>query len=1177
MINAKHMRAVDGNEAVANVAYKVTEISALYPITPASPMGEHADQWAADGVKNIWGMVPEVVEMQSEGGASATLHGLVQTGALATTYTASQGLLLMLPSMYKMAGELLPLVIHVAARSLAVQALSIFGDFSDVMAVRQTGFAMLASSNVQEAQDLALIAHAATLEATVPFIHFFEGFRISHEISKIELLSDEEMRAMMDDELVLAQRRHALDPDRAVMRGTSQNPDVYFQGRESVNPCYVKVPEIIERMLQKFEKITGRHYDLVSYEGAPDADRVMVMMGAGAETVYETVTHLNQQGEKLGLLRIRLFRPFPKFYFLKLIPKTVKSIAVLDRTKEPGSVGEPLYQDVVTTLTESKMTPQVIGGRYGLSSKEFTPAMVKAIFDELKKETPKNHFTIGIHDDVSHTSLDYDETFQILPEGMCRCIFFGLGADGTVGANKNSIKIIADETDNYAQGYFVYDSKKSGSRTVSHLRFGPHPIHSPYLVQSADFVGVHQFNFLEKTDVLKTARVGATLLINSPYAYDKVWAEIPGPVQQKIIDKKIKVYVVNAYKIADETGMGSRINTIMQTCFFELTKVLSPEKAIAKIKETIQKTYCCKGQSIVDKNFAAVDQALSHLFEVEVPSAVSASAKPLPPVVSDKAPAFVKDVTAVLMADRGDELPVSKMPVDGTFPMSTTRWEKRNVSMDVSDWNPEICIQCGRCSFVCPHAVIRVKRFGEEQLKGAPKEFKYAKAKNAGEECFSLQVYIEDCTGCGLCCEACPVKDKEREGKKAINITSKAPILEKEKKNIEFFETINNMDRAKMDMSTLPGVQYADALFEFSGACAGCGETPYLSLLTRLFGERMLVANATGCSSIYGGNLPTTPWATNSKGQGPAWNNSLFEDNAEFGFGFRLSADQLAAQAKILLKEFASTLGDILVDKLIAHANDNDEAEIAKQRDRVAALKSKLKDVNDMRAKHLLTIADNLVKRSVWLIGGDGWAYDIGYGGLDHVLAAGRDVNVLVLDTEVYSNTGGQASKATPRGAVAKFAAAGRKTPKKDLAMMAVIYGNVYVAQIAMGANMPQTLKAMLEAESYPGSSIIIAYSHCIAHEYNLRLGLNQQKLAVESGAWPLFRYDPRREAEKLNPFVLDSKAPSIPMQDYMYNEGRFKSLVGHYPDAATALLKEAQADADRRWALYEYLAKREF
>ena len=1180
---SENMHTMDGNEAVTRIAHKVTEASIIYPITPSSPMGELADQWSSEGRTNIWGHVPDVVEMQSEGGASGALHGALQTGSLATTYTASQGLLLMLPNMYKIAGELTAAVIHVAARSLACQALSIFGDHSDVMATRSTGFAMLCADSVQEAHDMALISHAATLEARVPFLHFFEGFRTSHEVNKICAISDEVIREMIDEDLVMAHRLRGLSPDRPVIRGTAQNPDVYFQGRETVNPFYDLTPGIVEKYMQKFEKLTGRKYGLVEYTGDKDAERIIVIMGAGTQTVRETIRAFEGK-EKVGVVNIHLYRPFPTEQFIAILPKTVKAIAVLDRTKEPGAGGEPLYKDVCTAFSEALVNdklpmqnfPRIIGGRYGLSSKEFTPAMVKGVFDELSKAKPKNYFTIGINDDLSNTSLEYDPSFITESDNVVRCVFYGLGSDGTVGANKNSIKIIGGGTDNYAQGYFVYDSKKSGSRTVSHLRFGPEPINSPYLIQSANFVGVHQFNFVDKTDVLGHVAEGGTFLLNSTYGPEEVWGHLPKQVQEKIIEKKLSFYVIDAYKVAQGTGMGSRINTVMQTCFFALSGVLPKDEAIAKIKEAIHKTYSKKGEDVVQKNYAAVDGTLSHLEEVKVPAAISDDAHELPPVVSSEAPEFVRNVTAMMMADRGDEIPVSAMPIDGTYPCGTTKWEKRNVSLFVSHWDPETCIQCGRCALVCPHGVIRAKRYDEKLLKDAPEHFQSAPIKGKGNEDkrFTLDISLEDCTGCALCNQVCPAKSKEKDGAKAINMVVKEPILEQERGNVEFFAQLPEVDRAEVNAATPQGVQFLEPLFEFSGACAGCGETPYVKLISQLFGDRMLVANATGCSSIYGGNLPTTPWTCNKDGRGPSWSNSLFEDNAEFGYGFKITQDQHQHQAQDVLRELSGEVGEVLATEILEHVGDKDEAGIRAQRDRVAQLKAKLAQIKSAKARELLSLADNLVYRSVWILGGDGWAYDIGYGGLDHVMASDRNVNIMVVDTEVYSNTGGQASKATPRAAVAKFAAGGKRTSEKDLGLIAMAYGYVYVAQIAIGANQMQAIKAIREAEAYDGPSIIIAYSHCIAHGINMRLGLHQQELAVNSGMWPLYRYNPMLVNEGKNPLILDSKDPSIPVQDYIYNETRYKSLTKSHPEEAAKLLGELQHDVERRWELYKKMAE---
>ena len=1180
----RQVTTIDGNEAAAYVAYRVNEVCTIYPITPSSTMAELADQWASEGVKNIWGSVPMVMEMQSEAGAAGAAHGALQTGSLTTTFTASQGLMLMIPNMYKIAGELTSAVFHVAARSLATQGLSIFGDHQDVMAVRPTGFCLLASGSVQEAHDMALIAQAATLEARVPFIHFFDGFRTSHEVNKLTLLSDDEIRAMIRDDLVLAHRARALNPDRPFIRGTAQNPDVYFQSRETVNPFYAKVPGIVQAAMDKFAGITGRRYNLFDYVGDPNAERVVILMGSGQETACETAAYLNARGEKVGVLQVRLYQPLSASHFLAALPASVKSIAVLERTKEPGATGEPMYLEVVNTLVEAQIEgtlptsvmPRVIGGRYGLSSKEFTPAMCKAVFDELRKDKPKNHFTVGIVDDVTHTSLDVDAGFMIESDKVVRAMFYGLGADGTVGANKNSIKIIGDDPDFYAQGYFVYDSKKSGSQTVSHLRFGPEPIRSPYLVQSANFIGCHQFNFLNRGDVLKNAAPGAVFLLNtSPHEPEEIWERIPRPVQEEIIAKKLKVYGINAEKVARDNGMGTRINTIMQTCFFAISGVLPRDKAIEKIKYSIKKSYMRKGEEVVRKNFEAVDNTLVNLREIPV-SAQATSTIELPPTVSASAPEFVRNVTAMMMAGRGDELPVSALPVDGTYPSATTQWEKRNISNFVPVWEPNVCIQCGNCSMVCPHGVIRSKFYNESSLESAPKAFRTAPidARGFPDIRYTLQVYLEDCTGCGLCVEVCPAKSKEQTGRKAINMALKEPVLEDEKANIRFFETLPEMDRGRVDFSTVRGVQFLPPLFEFSGACAGCGETPYVKLLSQLFGDRLLVANATGCSSIYGGNLPTTPWSVNSEGRGPAWSNSLFEDNAEFGLGFRLTADKHLEYATELLKALAGSIGEDLVDDLI-NAEQTTEIDIRRQRGRVAELKQRLQEIADPRAKQLLAVVDQLVRRSVWIVGGDGWAYDIGSSGVDHVLASGRDVNVLVMDTEVYSNTGGQMSKSTPMGAVAKFAAAGKQIGKKDIALQAISYGNVYVARIALGANPQQTLLAFREAEAYRGPSLILAYSHCIAHGINMQRGLDQQHLAVECGHWPLFRYNPMVHESNENPFVLDSGRPKIPLKNYAYNEVRYKVLAHTNPKEAAYLMETAQQGINRRWSVYEDMAAR--
>ncbi len=1177
--NKKIISTIDGNEAAAYVAYRVNEVCAIYPITPSSTMAELADEWASKGIKNIWGNIPDVIEMQSEGGAAGAVHGALQTGSLTTTFTASQGLMLMLPNMYKIAGELTSAVFHVAARSLATQALSIFGDHQDVMAARTTGFGLLSSASVQEAHDFALIAQVATLKSRIPIVHFFDGFRTSHEVNKLEMLSDEQIRAMIPDEFVIAHRERGMNPEHPFVRGTAQNPDVYFQGRETVNSFYNKMPGIMETAMNDFAKMTGRKYELFQYTGAADAEQLIIIMGSGGETVAETVKALNNNEEKTGVIQVRLYRPFSLEHLISAIPPTIKSIAILDRTKESGAAGEPMYQDVLATLVEAMQQgklnhlPKLIGGRYGLSSKEFTPAMVKGVFDELKKKEPKNNFTIGINDDVTHTSIDYNPSFTLNESEWRQGLFFGLGADGTVGANKNTIKIIGENTDLYAQGYFVYDSKKSGARTVSHLRFGPKPIRAPYLISKADFIACHQFNFIEKVQMLEFAKEGATFLINSPYNKDDVWDKLTGQVQKLIIDKNLKVYVIDATTVARETGMSSRINTIMQTCYFALSGVLPREEAIEKIKKAIEKTYFKKGQKVIDQNFKAVDATLDNLYEVDYPKKVSAADHNLL-TVSDKAPDFVKNVTAVMMADHGNQLPVSIMPIDGTYPSGTTQWEKRNVSDLVPLWEPDLCIQCGNCAYVCPHSVIRAKFYHKDNLKNAPQEFKSApiNARGFPETQYSLQVYLEDCTGCNLCVETCPATDPLNRSRKAINMTEKEPILGSEQKNIEFFENITWNDRSKIDFSTVHGAQFLEPLFEFSGACAGCGETPYLKLLSQLFGDRLLIANATGCSSIYGGNLPTTPWAKNKQGRGPAWSNSLFEDNAEFGLGMRITADKQLNVAKQLLLELKNELGEAYI-KEILDAKQTLESELVQQHQRVDDLKEKLKVMRLPAAIHLLSVADQLVRRSVWLVGGDGWAYDIGYGGLDHVLATGRNINVLVLDTEVYSNTGGQSSKATPTAATAKFAAGGKSVGKKDLAMQAISYGNVYVARVAFGANPQQTLLAMREAEAYDGPSIVLAYSHCIAHGYDLKNALDQQRKAVASGHWPLLRYNPVLRNKNQNPFVLDSARPTIPLKDYAYNELRYKVLTVTNPDSSVALMKHAQELVNLKWKTYEEMA----
>ena len=1174
---------VDGSFAVAHIAYRVSEICSIYPITPSSDMAELCDEWSAAGLQNIWNQVPDVIEMQSEGGAAGTAHGALQTGALTTTFTASQGLMLMLPNMYKIAGELTSPVFHVAARALAAQALSIFGDHQDVMAARTTGFAMLASCSVQEAHDAALICHAATLKARVPFINFFDGFRTSHEVNKISLIPDEQIRAMIDDQLIYAHRERALNPDNPFIRGTAQNPDVYFQGRESANPFYDKIPGIIQQTMNELAELTGRRYKLFDYHGAKDAEQVIVVMGSAAQTIEETIDVLNGSGAKLGVITVRLFRPFSTRHLVEALPKTVKSIAVLDRTKEIGATGEPLYQDVVTSLAEAftlgeiATLPKMVGGRYGLSSKEFTPAMVKTVFEELFKDQPKNHFTVGINDDVTHTSLEVDHSFNIEPDNVTRALFFGLGSDGTVSANKNSIKIIGENTPLHCQGYFVYDSKKAGSQTVSHLRFGPDPIRAPYLIESANFIACHKFNFTDQVDMLRWAAHRSVFLLNSPIPADKVWDELPKPVQQNIIEKEIAFYVIDASTVARDSGMGRRINTIMQTCFFALSGVLPRDEAIANIKTAIEKTYAKKGAEIVQLNFKAVDASLDHLHQVDVPAGVSSS-HGMAAMVPAHAPKFVQEVTAPMLAGYGDDLPVSMIPVDGTYPSGTAQWEKRNISDFIPLWESDICIQCGNCSYVCPHSVIRAKFYNEALLEGAHEEFPSTEVAARGfpETRYTLQIYAEDCTGCEMCVNACPALDPEDNTRKAINMTAKAPILEKSRQDVAFFEKLPVNDRDTIDYSSVRGTQFLEPLFEFSGACSGCGETPYVRLLTQLFGPRLLVANATGCSSIYGGNLPSTPWTINKDGRGPAWSNSLFEDNAEFGLGMRLAADHHTHMAQQTLQELAPQLGDDELVHALIHAEQRIGSEIGRQRERVEALKKKLKKIDDPKAKNLLTIVDHLVRRSVWLVGGDGWAYDIGSSGLDHALASGRNINVLVLDTEVYSNTGGQASKSTPIAATAKFASAGKAVGKKDLALQAISYGNVYVARIAMGGNPQQTLLAMREAEDYPGPSIILAYSHCIAHGIDMTQGLHQQDMAVASGYWPLIRYNPALRQAGKKPFVLDSPRPTMKLADYAYTEQRYKLLQKTNPEEAERLMKLAQEAADLRWATYEHMANQD-
>jgi pyruvate-ferredoxin/flavodoxin oxidoreductase len=1164
---------IDGNEAAAYSAFNTNEVIAIYPITPSSNMGELSDQWASEGKRNIWGTVPQVTEMQSEGGAAGAVHGALQAGSLTTTFTASQGLLLMIPNMFKIAGELTSTVFHVSARTVATHALSIFGDHSDVMATRTTGWALLASNSVQEVGDFALIAQAATLESRIPFLHFFDGFRTSHEAAKVEKLSFDDMHALIKDELIFAHRQRALTPDKPVLRGTAQNPDVFFQARESANPFYRACPELVQKTMDAFARLTGRSYSLFQYEGDPNAERVVVIMGSGAETAQEAVEALVKKGEKVGVLKVRLYRPFSVAHFVKALPKTVKNVAVLDRTKEPGASGEPLYVDVITAFAESRIQARVVGGRYGLSSKEFTPAMVKAVFDELKKDDPKNHFTVGIHDDVSQSSLSYDSGFTTEPESRTRAIFYGLGSDGTVSANKNSIKIIGEETDFHAQGYFVYDSKKAGTLTVSHLRFGKDPIHSPYLVSKANFVACHQFSFLEKYDMLKVADTGAIFLLNSSYDSKEVWNHLPKTVQQQIIEKKLRFFVIDAYKLAKDVGLGVRINTIMQTCFFAISNVLPKDEAIGYIKKFTQKSYGKRGESVVQMNFKAIDNAVANLQEVNVPEKAT-STYDMRPAVPKNAPDFVQNVTGKIISFQGDDIPVSAFPVDGTFPLGTTKWEKRNIALEIPSWDPEICIQCGKCSSVCPHAVIRAKVYDASIASKAPAAFKStaAKWKEFADQRYTLQVSPEDCTGCSLCMQVCPAKSKKDETKKALTMVPQPPVREQESRNWEFFLSIPNMDRKVLKTNLVKDIALLEPLFEFSGACAGCGETQYVKLISQLFGDRTLIANATGCSSIYGGNLPTTPYTVNKEGRGPAWSNSLFEDNAEFGMGIRLSIDKNIEFATELLAKLKPEIGDALVDQ-ITSADQTSETGIDAQRQRISELKNKLSGTHTPDVKHLLAIADVLVKKSVWIVGGDGWAYDIGYGGLDHVLASGRNVNILVLDTEVYSNTGGQMSKATPRGAVAKFAAGGKPLPKKDLAMMAMVYNNIYVARVAIGANDAQTIKAFLEAEAFNGPSIIIAYSHCINHGYNLIHGLEQQKAAVKTGYWPLIRFNPDLVGKGKNPLQLDSKAPSMPLEEYIYKETRFSMLTKSQPEQAKKLLREAQEDVHSRWRLYEQWA----
>ncbi|MFO0760023.1 MAG: pyruvate:ferredoxin (flavodoxin) oxidoreductase [Byssovorax sp.] len=1171
---------IDANEAVASVAHRVSEVIALYPITPASPMGELCDEYSAAGKKNLWGTVPSIVELQSEAGAIGAVHGALQAGALATTFTAAQGLLLMIPNMYKIGGELTPFVLHVAARTLATHALSIFGDHSDVMACRQTGFALLCSGNAQEAHDLAAISHAATLESRVPFLHFFDGFRTSHEITKIEELGDDDLRALLDEEAIAAHKLRALTPDRPVVRGTAQNPDTFFQAREAANGYYDACPRIVERVMERFAAKTGRRYGLFDYVGHPEAERVVILMGSGAETAHEAVTWMMERGEKVGVLKVRLYRPLDAAALLAALPKSARGIAVLDRTKEPGAPGDPLYLDVVTALAEARaegrspfaVEPRVVAGRYGLSSKEFTPAMVKAIFDDLAAPKPMNHYTVGIVDDVTHRSLPYDAALDIEPDDIVRAVFFGLGSDGTVSANKSAIKIIGGEADKFAQGYFVYDSKKAGAVTVSHLRFGPRPIRSSYLISRASFVACHQASFLDKYDMLELAAPGATFLLNSSVPADKIWDTLPREMQKDMVDKRLRFFVIDAYKVAEEAGLGRHISTVMQTCFFDLTRVLPREEAIARSKAAIEKTYGKRGREIVARNFAAIDGSLARLFEVKVPDAVT-TARPRPPIVAPEAPDFVQRVTAVMLSGKGHLLPVSAFPIDGTWPSGTTKWEKRGIAQEIPIWDPAVCIQCNKCALVCPHAAIRAKVAEPSLLDGAPEKFlstPFKAAEFAGQK-YMIQVAPDDCTGCTLCVVVCPAKDKSNPRHKAIDMMPVRDHAERERDNFAFFDKLPEPDRKKVHLD-VKGTQFLEPLFEFSGACAGCGETPYIKLLTQLFGDRALIANATGCSSIYGGNLPTTPYKTNADGRGPAWSNSLFEDNAEFGLGFRLAIDAQTQAAGELLQRLSGQLGDELVKALIS-AEQTDEATISAQRDRVRALRDKLKGIGGKEAQALDLIADYFVKKSVWIVGGDGWAYDIGYGGLDHVLASNHDVNLLVLDTEVYSNTGGQASKSTPIGAAAKFAAAGKEVAKKDLGMLAMAYGHVYVARVAFGAKDTQTIKAFQEAEAHPGPSLIIAYSHCIAHGYDLSHGLEQQKLAVESGVWPLYRFDPRRLGAGEAPLKLESGPIKAKVRDYMRNEGRFRMVELKDPARYAALLDRAEQSVKERRQIYEQLA----
>jgi pyruvate-ferredoxin/flavodoxin oxidoreductase len=1173
--------AIDGNEAAAHVAHQTSEVIAIYPITPSSPMGELSDAWSAAGRRNLWGSCPIVTEMQSEAGAAGAVHGALQAGALSTTFTASQGLLLMIPNMYKIAGELTPTVFHVAARAVATSALSIFGDHSDVMAVRSTGFALLASSNVQEVMDFAIISQAATLQGRVPVLHFFDGFRTSHEVMKIEELSTEDLRAMIDDERVREHRARGLSPDHPVLRGSAMNPDVFFQAREACNPFHDEFPAVVKEQMARFARLVGRTYTLFDYEGARDAERVIVIMGSGADVAGATAEKLVGLGEKVGVLKVRLFRPFSTADFLAALPAAVRAIAVLDRTKEPGATGEPLYQDVVTAISEGLASgtapfegfPRVIGGRYGLGSKELTPGMVKAVFDEIGRTRPRRHFTVGIEDDVTHLSLEYDRAFTHRDPATFEAVFIGLGSDGTVSANKNTIKIIGEQTPNFAQGYFVYDSKKAGSMTVSHLRFGPRPIRSPYLIEQADFVACHQFHFVERMDVLRYARPGAMFLLNSPHGPEAVWDELPRPVQQEIIAKNLRFFVLDANKIAREEGLGGRVNTVLQTAFFQIAGVLPLETAIECLKKAIEKTYGGKGEVLQQMNFRAVDRARSDLREVAVPERAT-SVRELEPAVSPQAPAFVREVTAPMILGQGDLLPVSRLPCDGTFPLGTARWEKRNLASEIPVWDPDICIQCGKCALVCPHTAIRIKAYEEKQLAGCPPTFKstHTRIKELTGLNYTIQVAPEDCTGCGLCVHVCPAKNKRETRLKAINLMPQAPLRAAERENLEFFLGIPELDRTTLKIDTVRGSQLLEPLFEASGACAGCGETPYLKLLTQLYGDRLLVANATGCSSIYGGNLPTTPWSFNREGRGPAWCNSLFEDNAEFGLGMRLALDHRRQASRELVARLEAEIGEELA-RAIIEAPQSDEADIHEQRGRVAELRRRLDHLSGPDAAMLASLADDLVEKTVWIVGGDGWAYDIGFGGLDHVLSTGSRVRILVLDTEVYSNTGGQMSKSTPRAAVAKFAASGKRSAKKDLALHAMGYSNVYVARVAFGASDTQTVQAFIEAERHPGPSIIIAYSHCIAHGINMRTATDNQKAAVQCGHWILCRRDPGLATQGKSPLRLDSQAPRIPFEAFASKEARYTMLRKSYPDVARRLLAEAQEDVSRQWKQYEELA----